>query len=132
MNADQRDYLYRIGTAVVPLLIYSGALTEATAPLWLALFGAVLSAVPYVVALRHTPLDAKGRLALYAVAVAAAPIAVTYSWLSPQVAPLLLGLISAAAAIPTVKAGRSITPDVIKGEVVPDDPALGLADPELA
>lgn len=120
MNQDQRDYLYRIGTAVVPLLIYTGALTDVTAPLWLALFAAVLSVIPYVVALRHTPLDARGRMAMYAVAIAAAPIAVTYGWLTADVAPLLLGLLSAVAAIPTIKAGRNITPDVVEGEVVPD------------
>ena len=55
MNQDQRDYQYRIGTAIVPLLIYTGALSDVTAPLWLALLAAILSAVPYIVALRHTP-----------------------------------------------------------------------------
>lgn len=37
-----RGYLYRVGVAVVPLLVAYGALNERDAALWLGVLGAVL------------------------------------------------------------------------------------------
>ena len=49
-----RAWLYRIATALVPLLIAYGALSESTAPLWIALAGAILSSGT---AAAYTPLE---------------------------------------------------------------------------
>ncbi len=49
-----RAWLYRIATALVPLLIAYGALSESTAPLWIALAGAILSSGT---AAAYTPIE---------------------------------------------------------------------------
>lgn len=49
-----RAWLYRIATALIPLLIAYGALSESTAPLWIALAGAILSSGT---AAAYTPLE---------------------------------------------------------------------------
>ena len=60
MSAAQRTYLYAVAVAAMPILVAYGLLTADTAPLWLALVGAVLSAVPPVVAIRHVTPDDDG------------------------------------------------------------------------
>lgn len=51
-----RAWLYRIATATIPLLIAYGALSESTAPLWIALAGAILSTGT---AAAYTPLETR-------------------------------------------------------------------------
>lgn len=47
-----RTWLYRVITALVPLLIIYGVLDEQTAPLWIALAASILGTST---ALAHTP-----------------------------------------------------------------------------
>lgn len=49
-----RAWLYRVATATIPLLIAYGTLSESTAPLWIALAGAILSTGT---AAAYTPLE---------------------------------------------------------------------------
>jgi len=50
-----RAWLYRIGTAVVPLLVFYGVLAENAAALWVGLLGAVLGFGQSAMAAAHTP-----------------------------------------------------------------------------
>lgn len=52
LTPERRLRLYRVLTALVPLLIAYGAVSEHTAALWLALAGAVLGTTT---AAAHTP-----------------------------------------------------------------------------
>lgn len=49
-----RAWLYRVATAVVPLLVAYGVIAESEAALWVGLAGAVLSAGEGALASRHT------------------------------------------------------------------------------
>ena len=50
-----RAWLYRIGAAVVPLLVFYGVLAEDAAALWLGVLGAVLGFGQATLASIHTP-----------------------------------------------------------------------------
>lgn len=50
-----RAWLYRIGAAVVPLLVFYGVLAEDAASLWLGVLGAVLGFGQAALAAVHTP-----------------------------------------------------------------------------
>ena len=50
-----RAWLYRIGAAVVPLLVFYGVLAEDAAALWLGVLGAVLGFGQATLAAVHTP-----------------------------------------------------------------------------
>lgn len=60
LPARTRRRLYRICTAVVPLLVAYGVLAESEAGLWVGLAGAVLAAGEGTLAARHTPRDDRG------------------------------------------------------------------------
>jgi len=49
-----RAWLYRIGTAVVPILVFYGVLAENAAALWIGLLGAVLGFGQATLAAAHT------------------------------------------------------------------------------
>jgi hypothetical protein len=57
VNANQRSALYAVAAALMPILVAYGLLSDAVAPLFLALFGAVLAAIPPVVAFRNVTPD---------------------------------------------------------------------------
>ena len=57
MNATQRSALYAVAAAILPILVAYGLLDDSKAPLFLALVGAVLAAIPPVVAFRHVTPD---------------------------------------------------------------------------
>lgn len=50
-----RAWLYRIGAAVVPLLVFYGVLAEDAAALWLGVLGAILGFGQATLAAVHTP-----------------------------------------------------------------------------
>lgn len=52
LTPQARTWLYRVITALVPLLIIYGVLDEQTAPLWIALAASILGTST---ALAHTP-----------------------------------------------------------------------------
>ena len=54
MDERTRAYLYRIGTALIPLLIVYGVVSEAEAALWVGVLGAVLAAGEGALATKHT------------------------------------------------------------------------------
>lgn len=61
MDQTTRAWLYRIGAALVPILVAYGVIADTDAALWLGLLGAVLATGDLVVASVHTstrpPLD---------------------------------------------------------------------------
>jgi hypothetical protein len=57
MSANQRSALYGVAAATLPILVAYGLLDDEAAPLWLALIGAVLAAIPPVVAFRNVTPD---------------------------------------------------------------------------
>lgn len=57
MSAPMRKWLYVVLTAVIPLLIVYGVVDDLTAPLWLALGGAVLG---FPLAAANTPASDRG------------------------------------------------------------------------
>jgi hypothetical protein len=57
VNANQRSALYAVAAAVLPILVSYGLLSDEKAPLFLALVGAVLAAIPPVVAFRNVTPD---------------------------------------------------------------------------
>lgn len=52
-----RLWLYGVGLAVVPLLVFYGLVSKDAAPLWLAVLAAVLVAPPNAVAIANLPED---------------------------------------------------------------------------
>lgn len=54
MDERMRAYLYRIGVALVPLLVGYGVVAESQAALWLGLLGAVLATGEVALAAAHT------------------------------------------------------------------------------
>lgn len=50
-----RAWLYRIGAALIPILVSYGLVAENTAALWLGLLGAILGSGEAVLAAIHTP-----------------------------------------------------------------------------
>ena len=54
LPARTRKRLYRIGAALVPLLVAYGVIGESEASLWVGLAGAVLAAGEGTMAARHT------------------------------------------------------------------------------
>lgn len=56
MDRNNRKWLYLSSLAVVPLLVFYGVITQDSAPLWIALLGAVVA--PGVALTHLSPADA--------------------------------------------------------------------------
>lgn len=55
VSRDGRKWVYTVSLALIPLLVFYGVISEDSAPLWIALIGAVVAPV---MALTHmTPVD---------------------------------------------------------------------------
>jgi hypothetical protein len=52
-----RGWLYRVGTAVVPLLVAYGVVADSKAALWVGLLGAALGGGELAIAAAHTPTE---------------------------------------------------------------------------
>lgn len=55
MSESTRAWLYRVASAVVPLLVAYGVVADSTAALWLGLVGALLGTGAATLAAVHTP-----------------------------------------------------------------------------
>lgn len=53
MSREGRKWLYAVAVAVVPLLVLYGAISQESAPLWMAVIAAFLGAASPVMALTH-------------------------------------------------------------------------------
>jgi hypothetical protein len=61
MDERTRAYIYRIGTALLPLLILYGVVSEAEAALWVGVLAAVLAVGEGALAAKHTSTKADRR-----------------------------------------------------------------------
>lgn len=60
ISRDGRKWVYTVSLALIPLLVFYGVISEDSAPLWIALVGAVVAPV---MALTHlSPPDGRGSL----------------------------------------------------------------------
>lgn len=65
MSREGRKWLYSVAVAVVPLLVLYGAISQESAPLWLAVIAAFLGAASPVMALTHmTPREPESAITI--------------------------------------------------------------------